>query len=123
MPPDVPDPNAGLRASVVVATFDGDHLVLMFESQPAEPLKLSGKVDFGVYDPTFYTAIEYLEDGMMMVSGLPEGCSQSVIRLDSDEAIAQNQETLTEEFFNDPTGNDYSRIFATRLELSCAAEG
>jgi ABC-type uncharacterized transport system substrate-binding protein len=40
-----------------------------------------------------------------------------VIRPDPDQAIAQNQKTLTDAFFNDPT--DLSKIFATKLELIC----
>ena len=40
-----------------------------------------------------------------------------------DEAIKENQKTLTDAFFNDPTGTDMSKIFATKLELDCAPEG
>jgi len=104
----------------LIATYDNEQLVIMFESQPAQPLKLAGKIDFGVYDPTFYTAIDFTEDDMMMVKDLPSGCSRAVIRPDPDEALAQNQQTLTEAFFNDPAGTDYSKIFATKLELDCA---
>ena len=50
---------------------------------------------------------------------MPARCSRQVIRPDPDEAIAQNQATLTEEFFNDPGGNDLASIFATKLELDC----
>ena len=39
--------------------------------------------------------------------------------VDPDEAIAQNQTNLTDAFFNDPSGTDLSKIFATRLELTC----
>ena len=56
----------------------------------------------------------------MVVTGLPDGCTRSVIRPDPEEAIAANQQTLTEEFFADPGGNDMSKMFATRLELTCA---
>lgn len=107
----------------MVATFDNEQLVIMFESHPASPLTLTGKVAFGVYDPTFYTAIEFIEDDTMTVRSLPAGCDSRVVRPDADEAIEQNQATLTEEFFTDPSGTDYSRIVATRLELTCAAEG
>lgn len=105
----------------LMATFENDQLIIMFESQPKEALALKGKVDFGVYDPTFYTAIEYTEDQNMAVNGMPSGCVRSVIRPDPDEAIAQNQASLTDEFFNDPTGTDLSKIFATRLELTCTS--
>jgi ABC-type uncharacterized transport system substrate-binding protein len=107
----------------LIATFENDQLVIMFRSEPAEPLKLSGKIDLGIYDPTFYTAIDFVEDEMMIVDNPPGGCSRNVVRPDADEALAQNQQTLTEAFFADPSNNDYSKLFATMLELDCGATG
>ncbi len=107
----------------LIATFEQNQLVVLFETAPKEPLKLAGKVDFGIYDPTFYTAIDFTEDGHMHVENLPGGCKHHVVRPDPDEAIAENQDKLTEEFFNQPGGNDMSKIFATRLELDCPQHG
>lgn len=107
----------------LMADFTDNQLIILFESSPKAALKLEGTVDFGVYDPTFYTAIDFVEDEYMAVDGLPDGCTRNVIRPDPDEAIAQNQDTLTEAFFNDPTGNDLSKIFATRLEVKCSGNG
>ncbi|HWK64879.1 MAG TPA: DUF1007 family protein [Rhizobiaceae bacterium] len=105
----------------LMANYENDQLIVLFESEPKDPLKLSGKVEFGVYDPTFYTAIDFIEDEYMQVANLPASCSRTVIRPDPDEAIAQNQATLTEQFFDDPSGTDMSKIFATKLELVCKA--
>jgi len=107
----------------MIANFDGDHLIVAFESRPAETLFLDGKVDFGVYDPTFFTAIDFYEDSMLMVAGMPDDCQREVIRPDPMEALQQNQDTLTEAFFNEPGGPDYSSLFATRLQLNCQASG
>ena len=107
----------------LMANFDNDQLVVLFESEPETPIKLAGKVDFGVYDPTFYTAIDFTEDANMAVDGMPSNCTKTVIRPDPDTALAQNQKTLTDAFFNDPTGTDMSKIFATKLELTCQAKG
>ncbi|MDQ6433694.1 DUF1007 family protein [Mesorhizobium sp. LHD-90] len=107
----------------LIASFEDQQLIILFESAPKEPLKLSGKVDFGVYDPTFYTAIDFTEDANLTVVDKPADCSTTVIRPDPDEALAQNQSTLTEAFFNDPTGTDMSKIFATKLEIACQANG
>jgi ABC-type uncharacterized transport system substrate-binding protein len=107
----------------IVAMFQDNSLLILFESQPVESLPLAGSVSFGVYDPTFYTAIDFLEDENLVVMDLPAGCTRTVVRPDPDEAIAQNQDTLTEAFFNDPGGNDTSKLFATRLELTCQARG
>jgi ABC-type uncharacterized transport system substrate-binding protein len=101
----------------MIADFRGNRFLLLFETHPKEPLKLSGRIDFGIYDPTFYTAIDFQSDADIVVDGLPANCAKKVIRPDPDQAIAQNQKTLTDAFFNDPT--DLSRIFATKLELTC----
>jgi ABC-type uncharacterized transport system substrate-binding protein len=105
------------------ALFENNQLIILFETRPSEPLKLSGTIDFGVYDSTFYTAIDFLEDDQMAVQSLPADCTRKVIRPDPDEIISQNQQSLTDAFLNDPAGNDMSKIFATRLELSCPAQG
>jgi ABC-type uncharacterized transport system substrate-binding protein len=107
----------------IVADYQDNQFIILFESEPVEPLQLTGKVSFGVYDPTFYTAIDFLEDEYLAVEGLPSGCAQAVVRPDPDEAISQNQDWLTDEFFNDPSGNDMGSIFATRLEVTCSANG
>ena len=103
----------------LMANYEGDQLIILFESEPKHPLKLGGKIDFGIYDPTFYTAIDFVEDEHMAIDGMPANCTRAVVRPDPDEAIAQNQASLTDAFFNDPAGTNLSKIFATKLELTC----
>jgi ABC-type uncharacterized transport system substrate-binding protein len=103
----------------LMANYENDQLIILFESEPKEPMTLKGKVDFGVYDPTFYTAIDFIEDENMAVKDMPASCTRAVVRPDPDEAISQNQGSLTDAFFSDPSGNDLSKIFATKLELTC----
>ena len=105
----------------LMANYENDQLIIMFEAEPNAPLSLKGKLDFGIYDPTFYTALDYTDDANMAVQDLPASCTRTVVRPDPDEAIAQNQATLTEDFFNDPSGTDLSKIFATKLELTCTS--
>lgn len=116
-------PVAIAQPKQLIATFEDNQLVVLFETAPKEPLKLAGKVDFGIYDPTFYTAIDFTEDDNMSVSIPLDGCTRKVIRPDPDEALAENQATLTDDFFNDPTGTDMGKIFATRLEIECPQQG
>jgi ABC-type uncharacterized transport system substrate-binding protein len=101
------------------AAFDGKILVITFANSPVEKVSLTGKVSFGIYDPTFYTSIEFLEDKDATITSLPAACKSTVVRPDADETLAQNQTNLTDAFFNDPKGTDMSKIFATRLEVSC----
>lgn len=107
----------------LIADFQDQRLIIMFEDAPKAPLRLAGKTAFGVYDPTFYTAIDFVDDAKLEVKPLPQGCVRSVVRPDPDQALAQNQSTLTDAFFNDPAGTNMSKIFATRLELDCTGQG
>ena len=99
--------------------FRDGQLLMFFAVQPEGGLSLDGMTSFGVYDPTMYTAIDFLNDSDLVVDGRTSGCRSAVVRPDVDEILAQNQESLTEAFFNDPAGNDFSKFFATRLELRC----
>ncbi len=99
---------------------DQNIVTMLFETVPEKPIALAGKVSFGVYDPTFYTSIEFLDDANLVVDGtVPVSCKPAVMRPDPDEALAENQQSLTDAFFNEPDGNDMSKIFATRLEITC----
>ncbi len=103
----------------LIADIQEGQLIILFESKPEKALNLSGKLAIGVYDPTFYTAIDYVKDDMMGAENLPARCERKVVRPDPDEAIAQNQQTLTQAFYDTTDTNDLSKIFATRLELTC----
>lgn len=105
----------------LMANYENEQVIVMFETEPAAPLALKGKLDFSIYDPTFYTALEYTDDANMAVRDMPARCTRAVIRPDPDEALARNQAALTEDFFADPGGTDLSKIFATKLELTCAS--
>ncbi|MHB2263911.1 DUF1007 family protein [Aliihoeflea sp. PC F10.4] len=107
----------------IVAMFENQQLIIVFESRPSEGLPLEGDLHFGVYDPTFYTAIDFYDDDNLVVAAMPDSCAKEVVRPDPDEAMAMNQQSLTDAFFNEPGGVDMSKLFATRLELSCGAEG
>ena len=100
--------------------FKDHQLLVFFVAKPEKTLPLKGKVTIGVYDPTMYTAIDFAKDEDMATDGDGfKACKRAVIRPDPDEVLAQNQASLTEAFFNDPAGTDMSKLFATRLELTC----
>lgn len=102
------------------ADFKDGRLLVFFAVKAAQPLKLKGKLTFGVHDPTLYTAIDFVKDtDLKSEGGALERCKRAVVRPDPDQVIAQNQTSLTDAFFNDPAGTDMSKLFATRLEFSC----
>jgi ABC-type uncharacterized transport system substrate-binding protein len=108
------------KPSAIHATYTDNLLQLRFTVTPAQPVPIKGKLIFGIYDPTLYTAIDFDKDADMKIVGAAFAkCAGKVVRPNPDQIIAQNQATLTSMFFNDPTGTNFSQLTATRLEATC----
>ncbi|AYD02293.1 ABC transporter substrate-binding protein [Neorhizobium sp. NCHU2750] len=108
------------KPDVIHTTFKDNQLLVFFAVKPDKPMPLKGKLTFGIYDPTMYTAVDFPSDQDLVADGPAFAkCKHQVVRPDPDQVIAQNSSTLTDAFFNDPTGTDMTKLFATRLELSC----
>ena len=94
-------------------------LLMFFAVKPAEKMPLKGGLTFGVYDPTLYTSIDFPTDNeLVLVGDRFKSCKHQVVRPDADQVIAENKQSLTDAFFNDPTGTNMSKLFATRLDLT-----
>ena len=108
------------KPDVIHATLEGNQLLVIFAVKPAKPVPLKGRLTFGIYDPTMYTSIDFPTDNDLVAKGAGfSKCQHKVVRPDPDEVISQNTTSLTDAFFNDPTGTDMTKLFATRLEVSC----
>ena len=107
------------RPPNLTAKMDGEELIITFDSSPGKIIPLRGKVSFGVFDPTFYTAIDFIEDADIQAPNLPAGCTSKVVRPDPEEAMAQNQKNLTDAFFATTDPANMSQLVATRLEITC----
>lgn len=99
--------------------FQDQQILMFFSVSPTDKMPLTGTLSFGAYDPTMYAALDFLSDDDLVVDGAISSCRRNIVRPDPDEVLTQNQQSLTEAFFNDPGGNDFSKFFATRLELIC----
>ena len=109
-----------LKPDVIHVSYEDNQILIFFAVKTENPLPLKGKLAFGIYDPSMYTAIDFPTDEDLVAQGkAADACKRQVVRPDPDEIVAQNSDTLTEAFFDDPTGNDMSKLFATRLELTC----
>lgn len=108
------------KPEALMPSFDGQQLLVIFAIKPAKPVPLKGKLTFGIYDPSLYTSIDFPKDEDLVLKGPgTDKCQHKVVRPDPDEVIAQNSSTLTDAFFNDPTGTDMTKLFATRMEVTC----
>ncbi|WP_430251069.1 DUF1007 family protein [Neorhizobium sp. DAR64860/K0K1] len=108
------------KPDVFHTTMQDKQLMLIFAVKPEKPVPLKGKLTFGIYDPTMYTAIDFPTDKDLVLKGAGfEKCEHKVVRPDPDDVISQNSASLTDAFFNDPTGTDMTKLFATRMEVTC----
>ncbi|MBP1846930.1 ABC-type uncharacterized transport system substrate-binding protein [Rhizobium petrolearium] len=109
------------KPDVIHASLDeNNQLLVIFAVKPEKPVPLKGRLAFGIYDPSLYTSIDFPTDGDLVVQGAGFAkCQHKVVRPDPDEVISQNSASLTDAFFSDPTGTDMTKLFATRLEVTC----
>ena len=108
------------KPDVINVDYKDGQLLMFFAVKPGTPVNLKGKLAFGIYDPTLYASIDFARDDDMATMGSGfSACNRAVVRPDPDEVLKDNQANLTDAFFNDPTGTDMSKLFATRLEVTC----
>ncbi|MDF1633840.1 DUF1007 family protein [Mycoplana sp. MJR14] len=108
------------KPDAINVDFKDGQLLMFFTVKPGQTMPLKGRMTFGVYDPTMYASMDFPTDDNMVVIGEKfSACKHQVVRPDPDEVLAQNEGTLTDAFWNDPTGTDMSKLFATRLEVTC----
>ena len=107
------------KPDVINVDYKDGQLLMFFAIKPVRPMPLKGKLTFGVYDPTLYTSIDFPTDKDVVLMGKFDGCKGTVVRPDPDEVISENKSTLTDAFFNDPTGTNMAKLFATRMEVTC----
>ncbi|MDO6965424.1 DUF1007 family protein [Rhizobium alvei] len=107
------------KPDVIHVDYKDGQLLMFFAIKPAASMPLKGKLTFGVYDPTLYASIDFPNDSDVVLMGDFKGCKSAVVRPDPDEVLKENQANLTQAFFDDPAGTNMSKLFATRMEISC----
>ncbi|MDC9835254.1 DUF1007 family protein [Rhizobium binxianense] len=108
------------KPDIIHVDYKDGQLLMFFAVKPAETMPLKGRLTFGVYDPSLYTSIDFPTDNELSLVGDGfKACKHQVVRPDADQVISQNKQSLTDAFFNDPTGTNMSKLFATRLEVTC----
>jgi ABC-type uncharacterized transport system substrate-binding protein len=107
------------KPDMIHVDYKDGQLLMFFAIKPMTPMPLKGKLTFGIYDPTLYASIDFPSDKDVVLMGKFDACKSAIVRPDPDEVIAENKSSLTDAFFNDPTGTDMSKLFATRAEVTC----
>lgn len=102
-----------------IADIQDGQLIILFEMAPASVLPLSGKLAFGVYDPTFHTIFDVSDDSYLSVEPVPANCTRRVYRPDPDAQMARHEKQVARALSGDVVDNELIKAFATRLEIDC----
>lgn len=88
------------------AYFKDGQMIMLLEVEPSEPQDMKNEpVRISISDTSFYVAFDYDVESIS-VAGNNKGCKASVVHPNFDELYADNSETLTEAFFDDPTNTE-----------------
>ena len=104
------------------STFKDSRLTLYFQVPLAVPLDpRKAAVDYKVYDPSFYIAIEYAaKNPVSAVGTVPEGCTVGVRKPEADRDDAASQ---SEDFFaNLLQTQDLGAIYSETVGVDCTGK-
>lgn len=103
----------------MAATYQDGRLSVAFKAVPAEPLPLTGRVEIGLFDPTF--SIDFEDTSTIKLEGPPANCTSELVHPDFDAVVAANPRALNDDPAEDSDGGKTISLFATRLVVSCRA--
>ncbi|MFZ1813470.1 MAG: DUF1007 family protein [Rhizobiaceae bacterium] len=104
---------------VMVDYMDGQVLIF-FALKLKESLAVNGrKFQVAVSDPTYYVAMELADETAVQISGDGTACTSEILRPDFDKLYAQNQKTLSEQFFSDSEGSALGDEWLTWVNIQC----
>jgi ABC-type uncharacterized transport system substrate-binding protein len=73
-----------------------------------------------VSDPTYFVAMELADENAIQITGKNAAkCKASIQRPDFDKLYAQNSQTLTEQFFNNPNNAILGDAWLTWVTIEC----
>ncbi len=106
-------------ASIAVDYQDGQ-ILMSFSLKPESPIETrSGKFKVAVADSTIYVALEFASEAAVQIKGGGTACTVTIDRPDFDKLIKQSQQTLTEQFFNNPKGVALGDAWLTWITPRC----
>ena len=105
---------------IIVDYADGQ-ILMLFALKMNKPLPVAGhSLRVAVSDPTYFVAVELADESAIQVAGKDAAkCKAGIQRPDFDKLYAQNSQTLTEQFFNNPNNAALGDEWLTWVTVQC----
>ncbi|GIL01525.1 MAG: ABC transporter substrate-binding protein [Alphaproteobacteria bacterium] len=114
------EPQAFQGPERIMVDYTDGQVLMFFAATMKEPLEIAGKpFRVAVSDPTYYVAIEIADESAVQITGNGTACKAAIERPDFDQLYAQNSQTLTEQFFNDPANASLGDDWLTWVNFQC----
>ncbi|MEM9278115.1 MAG: DUF1007 family protein [Pseudomonadota bacterium] len=102
------------------AYFDDGKLIMFLSVEPVEPYDFAkAPLRISASDTSYYVAFDFGKENVS-ISGNQNGCKTDVVHPDFDKLYAENAETFTEAFFNDPTNGGFGDEFYSWATITCS---
>lgn len=104
----------------IMVDYVEGQVLMFFETEFEKPVE-TGTASFrvSVADPTYYVAMDIVGEAAVQVTGKGSECQIAISRPDYDQLYAQNQSTLTEQFFEDPETVSFGDEWFTWVDMTC----
>lgn len=103
----------------ISAYMENDRMIMFLSIEPESPVKLDAEMlRISASDTSYYVAFDFTSENVIL-DGNKNGCQKSVHIPDYDALYADNSETLTEAFFDNPENPGLGDEFFAWAEIKC----
>jgi ABC-type uncharacterized transport system substrate-binding protein len=104
----------------IMVDYQDNQILMFFALKPDHAVDTkTGAFKVAVSDSSFYVAIEIADESAVQIKGGGTACTVKIDRPDFDKLVAQNAQTLTEQFFNNPKNADLGDEWLTWITPQC----
>lgn len=108
----------------ILMLWEDNQLLMFFEMKAGEVVDLAkDKLTVSNFDETFFVAFDFADESDFQLVDMPNSCAKKFVVPDEDEAAKQwlaSVATLAPDETIPDDGVNYSKVLATRLEVTCA---
>lgn len=101
--------------------FEGGQMLMILSLELEKPQPMQGETfKIAVSDPTYYVAMELVDEKVIHLSGLETGCNWSIARPDFDKLLAENPEIANDDYGGTAESGLEADAFLTWVNFKCS---
>jgi ABC-type uncharacterized transport system substrate-binding protein len=115
------DPVEIVGPDKIMVDYQDGQLLMFFAAKLKEPVStVTAPFRVSVADPTYWVAVEIADPSAVQITGNGAACQADIARPDYDKLLAENPDSLTEEFFTNPQNASLTDQWMSWITIKCA---